>query len=104
MNSALLSRRIIARRLSTPAAAAAKPAEPVLAKVGFCFPSPNPNQNNKTTSHSHPTYKSNDTKYSITLQVYGGLKDQDRIFTNLYGEEVREVHWQFCSYPFAISL
>jgi hypothetical protein len=41
------------RHLSTPAApAAAKPAEPVLARV------------------------------------YGGLKDQDRIFTNLYGEGV----------------
>ena len=25
---------------------------------------------------------------TTTLQVYGGLKDQDRIFTNLYGEQV----------------
>lgn len=24
------------------------------------------------------------------MQVYGGLKDQDRIFTNLYGEEVSQ--------------
>ena len=26
--------------------------------------------------------------YLSLLQVYGGLKDQDRIFTNLYGEKV----------------
>ena len=26
--------------------------------------------------------------HGINIQVYGGLKDQDRIFTNIYGEQV----------------
>ena len=29
----------------------------------------------------------------VPTKIYGGLKDQDRIFTNLYGEGVRTTHF-----------
>jgi hypothetical protein len=63
-------RRIQARAFSTPA----KPEEPVLAKVKLL------------SSELFWFFLIN--MLIFQLQVYGGLKDQDRIFTNLYGEGV----------------
>lgn len=61
------------RTLSTVAPAAAKPAEPAMTKIyGIIIIY----STTHIVTHSH-----------YNLCIKGGLKDQDRIFTNLYGEK-----------------
>jgi hypothetical protein len=43
--------------------------------------------------------------FIVLVQVYGGLKDQDRIFTNLYGEGVRvSLRWCCWSWTRCLTL
>ena len=58
--------------------------DPVLAQVGNCFNLKVDVQCNFIIFIMCAFY----FDYLSLLQVYGGLKDQDRIFTNLYGEKV----------------
>lgn len=53
---------------------------------------------NPNLSQSQPTYPPASTAAPgqgapAMTKVYGGLKDQDRIFTNLYGEKVSRAPW-----------
>ena len=94
-------KNIAVRALSTPAPSAA--ADPALIKVTITFSS--------SFLYDYFLLRFNYLYliihhinfFYINIKVYGGLKDQDRIFTNLYGEGVSSythMHIQIQTYSY----